>query len=24
VLTQDPPPGTRIRAKEQVALTVGN
>ena len=24
VLTQEPPPGTRIRAKEQVALTVGN
>lgn len=24
VVTQDPPPGTRIRAKEQVALTIGN
>jgi serine/threonine-protein kinase len=23
VVTQDPPPGTRIRAKEQVALTIG-
>lgn len=24
VVTQDPPPGTRIQAKERVALTVGN